>query len=146
MDKTLIEFKQLLTLEDRLAIFPLYHQLNPRITEPVFINRMIAMENEKQYRLLAMLYEGKVVGISGYWISHKLYCGKYLEPDNVVIDNLFRSRGLGEMLQLQLEKIALENGCMAMMLDAYMANERGHQFYEMHGYVKKGYHFVKVML
>lgn len=104
---------------------------------------MEALMNEPGYRLLAAFERNELIAISGYWISHKLYCGKYLEPDNVVVHRNYRSRGVGEKLQAELESIAKKNGCRVMMLDAYLENIRGHSFYERHGYVKKGFHFVK---
>lgn len=104
---------------------------------------MQQLEHEKGYHLLAVFAEEKLVAISGYWIAHKLYCGKYLEPDNVVVDEHFRSQGVGEILQKKLEAIAVENGCEVMMLDAYLDNLAGHKFYERQGYQRKGYHFIK---
>lgn len=138
-----VHFKNLLSLEERLSVYPLYHQLNPRMTEKVFAERTAQVLNEPNYRLLAMYDHDELVGISGYWVSHKLYCGKYLEPDNVVIERSKRSAGFGELLQRELENIAKAENCSVMMLDAYLENHRGHQFYEKHGYEKKGYHMIK---
>lgn len=138
-----IDFRLLNTWDDRIAIFPLYNQLNPRISEDVFKMRMLEMMQESGYYLIAGYLEQELVCASGYWISHKLYCGKYLEPDNVVTDSRFRSVGIGTLLQKKLEEIAVASDCRVMMLDAYLDNQRGHQFYEQHGYVRKGYHFIK---
>lgn len=138
-----VVFKHLKELNERLAVFDLYHQLNPRLDEHSFAERMKLMANEKNYYLLAMYDEDNLIAISGYWIAHKLYCGKYLEPDNVVVHEKYRSQGVGQQLQQELEAIAKENGCNVMMLDAYLANEAGHKFYEKHGYKKTGYHFIK---
>lgn len=143
MENLKVTFRHLNSLAERRLVFPLYHQLNPRMEESMFHKRMEFMMTEPNYRLLGVYLDNELVGISGYWISHKLYCGKYLEPDNVVVHRNHRSKGIGEKLQSELERIAAENGCNAMMLDAYLENEDGHRFYERHGYVKKGFHFVK---
>ena len=135
-------FRHLNTYADRISVFPLYHQLNPYPDEGKFRERMAELMNTN-YQLLAIYDKDKLVAISGYWIGYKLYCGKYLEPDNVVVDEARRSEGIGEMLHGELEKIARENGCKVMMLDAYLDNLGGHRFYERHGYVAKGYHFIK---
>lgn len=136
-------FKHLKELNERLTVFDLYQQLNPRLDGSTFSARMNLMAIEPNYRLLALYDDDKLIAISGYWIGHKLYCGKYLEPDNVVVHEAYRSKGVGQKLQQQLEEIAKENDCNVMMLDAYLANEAGHRFYEKHGYKKTGYHFIK---
>lgn len=138
-----LEFRHLVTLEERLTVFPLYHQLNPKLSEEKFNQRMNQIMQEPGYHLLAIFSTNKLIAISGYWISHKLYSGKYLEPDNVVVDENYRSQRVGEALQTELENIARKNQCNAMMLDAYLHNLAGHKFYERHGYKKEGYHFVK---
>ena len=135
--------RHLNSLEERTSVFDLYHQLNPRLDKAQFEQRMAALMQHKNYHLLGVFMGDTCVAISGYWIGVKLYCGTYLEPDNVVVDRNHRSAGIGEFLQKELEKIAAENHCEAMMLDAYLENTRGHSFYERHGYVRKGYHFVK---
>lgn len=101
------------------------------------------MMQEAGYKLLGVFEGDKLLAISGYWIAHKLYCGKYLEADNVVVDENARSLGIGQQLQQELERIARENQCNVMMLDAYLENTAGHRFYERAGYEKKGYHFIK---
>ena len=136
-------FKLLQSFEERIQVYELYTQLNPKLSVAKFENRMKTIMDEKGYQLLAMYLGDQLVGISGFWIATKLYCGRYLEPDNVVIDESHRSMGLGEKLQKELERIAHENECNVMMLDAYLTNEAGHQFYERNGYQKKGYHFIK---
>ena len=138
-----IQFKHLISLEERLCIFPLYTQLNPYLTFEKFSIRMEAQMVETGYHLLAVYNFNELIATSGYWISNKLYCGKYLEPDNVVVDKGYRSKGIGEMMQKEMETIAKESQCNAMMLDAYLENIQGHKFYEKHNYEKKGFHFVK---
>ena len=38
------------------------------------------------------------LGISGFWIGTKLWCGKYLELDNIVVLEKYRSKGVGKLL------------------------------------------------
>jgi GNAT superfamily N-acetyltransferase len=136
-------FQLLQTFEERIQVYELYTQLNPNLSRDEFESRMKAIMHEKGYQLLGMFLGEKLVGISGFWLATKLYCGKYMEPDNVVVDENHRSAGLGEKLQQELEQIARKNNCNVMMLDAYLTNEPGHKFYERNGYQKKGYHFIK---
>lgn len=87
--------------------------------------------------------EDKILGVSGIWIGYKLYCGKYLEMDNVVVDHECRNLGIGAILYESALKIAQEESCRVMMLDAYLENTGAHRFYERNGFEKKGFHFIK---
>ncbi len=125
-----------------LKQFKLIRQLNPNLKLEAF-KKMILEMAKLNYKMLC-IYEGKkCVAVSGYWIGVKMYCGKYLELDNVVVDESYRSKGLGKLLCDELLKIGIEHNCKVLMLDAYLSNESAHKFYEREGYVKKGYHFIK---
>lgn len=135
--------QEIVDLESRLALYPLYQQLNPDLKFEWYKDRMACLMQEPNYHLLGVFQGDNCIGMSGYWISYKLYCGKYLEPDNVVIDQQWRSQGIGKILHQALEEIAIATSCRVMMLDAYLENLNGHRFYEDKGYVKKGFHFIK---
>ncbi|MFN5249479.1 MAG: GNAT family N-acetyltransferase [Bacteroidia bacterium] len=135
--------KEIHDLESRLDLFPLYSQLNPALKFEWYKERTECLMQEPNYHLLGIFHGNTCIGMSGYWISHKLYCGKYLEPDNVVMDSQWRGKGVGHILQQELERIAQQNECRVMMLDAYLENLDGHRFYESKGYEKKGFHFIK---
>lgn len=127
---------------EMLDLFSLIHQLNPRLNELDFRSRIEEMF-PMNYGMAGVFDGDHCVAVSGYWIATKLYSGKYMELDNVVVHRDYRSKGLGKMLSDFLEKYALQQNCLAMMLDAYLENEAGHRFYEREGFVKKGFHFVK---
>jgi hypothetical protein len=38
------------------------------------------------------------LGISGFWIGNKLWCGKYLELDNIIVSKILRSKGVGKLI------------------------------------------------
>ena len=95
---------------------------------------------------MVLVWDGDFcAGLSGIWISTKIYSGKYLEMDNVVIDASYRSKGIGTLLTDFITKYAVESGCKTMMLDAYLENDKAHAFYERAGFVRRGYHFIKKM-
>ena len=81
--------------------------------------------------------------ISGYWIGHKLYCGKYLEVDNFVVDDAHRSSGVGEHLLNWMTEEAKREGCELMMLDAYVENFKAHRFYYRQGFHARGFHYLR---
>lgn len=93
----------------------------------------------------AFLSDGTCAGICGVWIGTKFYCGRYLELDDFIIDDRFRSDGIGHDFMSWLESYAKEQGCNTIMLDAFAANTRSHKFYYREGYEIKGYHFTRVI-
>lgn len=105
-----------------------------------------ATEEEVQQRLLAILLEendalwvaeipdGSVVG----WVH--VHLGQVLvEPARamvwgLVVDEAYRSRGIGELLMRQVEQWARERGCWAVSVNSNVVRERAHAFYQRLGY------------
>lgn len=97
------------------------------------------------YKQLAMYQDGKLIAVSGFWINTKLFSGKYLEIDNFIVDSNYQSKGIGNLLIKEIEKIAFENDAYTIVLDAFTSNFGAHKFYYNKGYVPKGFHFVKYL-
>ena len=131
-----------LSKAEMLLQFPLLKQLSASAKENDF-RRMLPKMLKYGYRMVGVYNGKKCIGISGFWIGIKLYSDKYLEPDNVVIDKNYRSKGVGKKLFIWLEKEAKRNGCKIIMLDAYVENFSGHKFYWREGYTARGFHFLK---
>lgn len=125
-----------------LQAYPLVNQLNPKMSEAEYVVRLEAMW-QYPYRMMGVFEGTTCIAVAGYWVMTKLYCGKYLELDNVVVNANHRSRGIGKIICDVLQEIAYNENCQVMMLDAYIPNTRAHEFYEQLGFAKKGYHFVK---
>ncbi|MFM8372697.1 MAG: GNAT family N-acetyltransferase [Bacteroidota bacterium] len=130
------------TKEEMMRLLPLLRQLNASLTGEyvsMCLDDMIA----HGYRM-AVVYDGdQSVGLSGIWVTTKFYSGKYLEMDNVVVDEAYRSRGIGTVLSEFVTQLARTEGCVTIMLDAWLTNEKAHTFYERQGFVKRGFHFLK---
>lgn len=135
-------FKVLTQKSEMLPLYPLIRQLSPGVTEERYsymLDDMLA----HGYRMVAV-YEGEhCVGVSGIWVATKIYSGRYLELDNVVVADTHRSKGIGKLLTDFVQELALAEGCETLMLDAYLENEKAHAFYEREGFSKRGYHFLK---
>lgn len=131
--------------EEMMPQWPLLRQLNPDVTE-AWLDEVLDDMLAHGYRMVAVLDGTTVVGVSGIWTSTKIYSGKYLEMDNVVVAASHRSKGIGSLMTEYIIALALREGCRTMMLDAYMSNHKAHLFYERVGFERKGYHFVKDLL
>jgi len=132
-------------LTQKAAMLPHYlliRQLSPGVTEERYdflLDDMLA----HGYRMAAVFEGDTCVGISGIWVATKIYSGRYLEMDNVVVADTHRSKGIGKLLTDFVTELAMNEGCETIMLDAYLENEKAHVFYERAGFVKRGYHFLK---
>lgn len=85
------------------------------------------------------------LGISGFWIGTKLWCGKYLELDNIVVRTEARSKGVGQLLFDYLSNKAIEENCHMMSLDSYTTNYKAHKFFYNNDFAPKGFHFIKIL-
>jgi ribosomal protein S18 acetylase RimI-like enzyme len=135
-------FKLLTQKVSMLPFYPLIRQLSPGVTAERYaflLDDMLA----HGYRMVAVFEGDDCVGISGVWVATKIYSGRYLEMDNVVVADTHRSKGIGKLLTDFVTELAMNEGCETIMLDAYLENEKAHVFYERAGFVKRGYHFIK---
>ena len=124
------------------SLFPLIIQLSPDLKKADY-EMMLKDMLLHGYRMAGVFDQKKCVGMSGFWISTKLYSGKYVELDNVVIDKKYRSMGVGKLLCDWILVVAKKAGCKTAMLDAYTENSAGHKFYLREGFILRGFHFLK---
>lgn len=134
--------QELKGFDDMAAQYPLLRQLNPGLTEADYLIMLKDML-KNGYRMAGVFIDDKCAGISGFWISTKIYSGKYVELDNVVIDDKYRSKGLGKILCDWILAEAKKEGCKTAMLDAYVENKAAHQFYFREDFTIRGFHFLK---
>ena len=140
--KTKFTLREIVTEKEMLSLFPLVKQLSTHLKKSdykIMLKDMLA----HGYRMASAFDGNKCVGLSGFWISTKIYSGKYVELDNVVIDKNYRSQGVGKLLCDWIIREAKRLGCKTAMLDAYVENSSGHKFYYREGYIIRGFHFLK---
>jgi len=140
--ETKFTIRELTTFDEMAQQLSLINQLSPDIKQKGY-ERMLKEMLKNGYRMIIVEEGEKIIGVSGFWIGTKLYCDKYLEPDNVVIDKNYRSKGIGKLLMDWLTEEAKRNNCTMVMLDAYLENFSGHRFYYREGFIARGFHFLK---
>lgn len=139
-----MEIRELTTLAEMTQQLNLIQQLYPKMTldkYESFLREMIP----NNYTQIAVFDNDACIGITGCWFSTKLWSGKYLEIDNFVVHEAYRSQGIGKILTNFVEQKALNLGCTNVVLDAYTTNFDAHRFYYNQGYGPKGFHFVKIL-
>ncbi|MDX1680240.1 MAG: GNAT family N-acetyltransferase [Akkermansiaceae bacterium] len=120
--------------------------LNPEVDEDELKRRMKTIrENHGHYELHGAFEGGNLVAVCGAWVATKLWCGRYLEIDNIVTDPERRSEGLGTRLMEAMEELARKRNCEILVLDSYASNTSSHRLYHRLGYEIKGFHFVKAL-
>lgn len=137
-----LEFKKL-TVSNIKEIIPFGKLLNPTKSEQEIEKSLEDMFQFDNYHCFGLYQNGKLVGISGAWITVRIYSGKQLEIDHFVIDDTIRSGGLGKLFVAHIENWAIKNNCKTVELNAYVQSNRAHKFYFQNGYKVLGFHFQK---
>ena len=90
-------FQILTKKSEMLPHWALIAQLNNAVTE-AYLDEVLDDMIAHQYRMVVVLDGEHCAGLAGIWVSTKIYSGKYLEMDNVVVDKDYRSKGIGTLL------------------------------------------------
>jgi GNAT superfamily N-acetyltransferase len=118
--------------------------LNPETPAAVIAARLeTILAEHSHYQLFGAFVDDKLAGVAGAWIATKIWCGRYLEIDNLVVDPAQRSTGIGGQLIRHLESLALARDCKIVVLDSYTANQPSHRLYHRLGFEIWGFHFIK---
>jgi GNAT superfamily N-acetyltransferase len=133
---------EIIPKENLDSILSLLQILNPKTDREIIMERLSEIK-KTGYQCIGVYSDSQLIAISGIWILNKIYAGKHLEPDNVIVHPDFRSRGIGELMLDWIHQYAISIGCLTSELNARIMNEDGNRFWEKMGYEKVGYHFIK---
>jgi GNAT superfamily N-acetyltransferase len=139
-----MEVRELKTIGEMLPHLAVLQELYPNLHTESYRN-MLEQMLPNNYAQVGIFIENKCVAISGYWLGTKLWCGPYLELDNVIVCEEARGTGAGKLIQHYLEEKARKLNCSIMVLDAYSNNFKAHRFYYNQGYAPRGFHFIKIL-
>ncbi len=138
-----IVIKDLETKNMMMEAFPLIHQMYKKMDYKAFEGALDEMILNNNYKIVAGFHDEKMIAISGYWIARMLYCGRYLQASNLVVDENFRGNGVGKKILNYLENKARKLGCDKMVLDSYSENKKSHSLYFGEDFYIRGFHFMK---
>jgi ribosomal protein S18 acetylase RimI-like enzyme len=135
---------RLVTPDEQPEALGLLAWLNPDLEVSEIQRRMNEiMGQHDHYELYGAFNADNLIAVCGAWVATKLWCGRYLEVDNIVTAPEYRSKGAGTLLLNHMESVARERNCEIMVLDSYASNTASHRLYHRLGYEIKGFHFVK---
>ena len=124
-------------------MLPLAKQLNPHRSLKELKHLQTSMFELPRYKSFGVFDGANLVAISSCWLTTRHYSGKQLELDNVIVDEKYQSKGIGNILLSEIEKWAKSIDCKTIELNTYVQNLRSHKFYYNQGYQLLGFHFQK---
>nr|WP_198980274.1 GNAT family N-acetyltransferase [Herbaspirillum sp. ASV7] len=128
---------------EQRACFAVMHELRPHLkNEDEFLDR-IGRQARQDYRILAAWEGDQVVALAGYRFQENLVYGKFLYVDDLVSASEQRGKRWGERLLKALEGVALQAGCVRLVLDTGMANALAQRFYFRQGLLTGSLRFGK---
>ena len=136
--------RELKSKEEMLQQIDVLKDLYPTITLDDYSKDLDQMLPHN-YGQVGVFENDVCLGISGFWIGTKLWCGKSLELDNIVVRTEARSKGVGQLLFDYLSNKAIEENCHMMSLDSYTTNYKAHKFFYNNDFAPKGFHFIKIL-
>ena len=137
-----LHLKPLLSTDIKM-ISPFGKLLNPSKTIEEIETALSEMFQFDNYYCFGLYQNNELIGISGGWVTVRIYSGKQLEIDHFIIDENKRSGGFGKTFISLLESWATENNCKTVELNAYVESSRSHKFYFQENYKILGFHFQK---
>jgi GNAT superfamily N-acetyltransferase len=137
--------RELNGLEEMLQTLDVLQELYPSLTPENYLADLKEMLPNNRYGQVAVFDGDTCVGVSGFWIGTKLWCGKYLEIDNLVVSAKVRSKGVGKMIFDYLAEKAKQEECSMVSLDSYTSNFKAHKFFYNEGFAPKGFHFINIL-
>ena len=136
-----LQFKLINPLEHRETVLNLFKQLNPKMDINRIENILTTMTEMPNYKCFALFTNDDLIGISSGWTTVRIYCGKQLELDNVIIDTQIQSKGFGKYFINAIKQWSISNNYKSLGLNTYVENSRSHKFYFNEGFKILGFHF-----
>ena len=137
------ELRELRGYEAMLPALPLIQQLNPGMTAERYGRLLSDMVKQGNYFQVGCFLADKLVGVTGVWIGTQLWCGKFIEVDNFIVDEAHRSRGIGKCLLDWVVAKGKSEGCQIARLDTYVTLDKAQRFYFAQGFRIEGFHMTK---
>jgi len=136
-----LHFKLIDPREHLARVIELLQQLNPGMDAEYLKNTQLDMIDVPNYTCFGLFLDNQLIGISTGWTTVRIYCGKQLELDNVIIDSSIQSKGYGKHFMQSIRDWSIENGYRSIGLNTYVQNSRSHKFYFNEGFKILGFHF-----
>ena len=129
---------------DAAALAQLMCELGYQTTKSEMQMRLERIAADERHRTFVAVHDGEVCGMIGTLTSlsyeHNDLGGRILA---LVTLRMMRRNGIGRALIATAEKDFAQRGILRIALNARLAREDAHKFYESLGYERNGWRFVK---
>lgn len=138
-----ITIKELHNKNEIYAAYPLVAQMYDKMSYEDYCRNIDEMMRMNGYKMVVALDGEKMVGACGYWLLLMLYCGRYIQISNLVVDENYRSSGIGKKILDHFDVMARRLKCDKLVLDSYTENKKSHSLYYRENFYIRGFHFMK---
>ena len=129
--------------KDLNLVLPFVMELGDFQTDEALLKARFLEMFDQNYECFGVYLGEELIGVFGLWFMTRHYAGKSCEPDHVFIKSEYQNRGFGKQIFEFIFDYSRKKGCETSELNSYVQNFKSHKFYMNHGYVIKGYHFLK---
>jgi len=130
------------TADEIARCFAVMAFLRPHVAEADFVGR-VQTQQKQGYRLAYLEDEGDVVAVAGFRVMDMLATGLTLYVDDLVTDEVRRSRGYGKAMLDWLQTYAGMADCETFSLDSGTQRQEAHAFYFRERMRVTSFHFAK---
>jgi len=120
--------------QDFVRIAELAGQLGYPSSPEEVAERLDGMKRSNEHAVFVAQLGCEVAGWLGIYVCRMVEADTRAEISGLVVDEKFRSQGVGPLLLVRAEEWAREKGCCAIGLRSNVIRDRAHAFYEHHGY------------
>ncbi|WP_207005346.1 GNAT family N-acetyltransferase [Trinickia mobilis] len=136
----MVELRHLQVNEEKLLI-PMLKKMYASVAEEDLASRYSVIANSA-WRCVGAFCSGELIGMAGYWVNTRFYCGRYMYVDHFYIDQGFRREGLAPKFMQFLRDRAREDSCEQLCLDTFVSNQIAQKLWFKEGFSIVGFHFV----
>ena len=121
--------------QDYAQVAKLAGQLGYPSSPDEIARRLNGMQSSSEHAVfVAQLASGEIAGWVAVFVYRVVEADARAEISGFVVDERYRSQGVGMHLLARSERWAREKGCRAIGLRSNVIRDRAHAFYERNGY------------
>jgi len=138
-----LTFTNVKDVKSMLGAFEIIKQSHPSLTKSQYQELLKEMIGSNQYQMVLVHLDKNLVAVAGISIFTMLYCGRYMQISNLVVDSQYRNLKIGEAVLGYCQQMAIDHKCNKLVLDSYIENKLSHNLYYRQGFYIRGFHFMK---
>jgi len=120
---------------DAAAISSLSTQLGYKFSIEQTLLQINAINNSNNDIAYAAVDDNKITGWIHVFYTLRLECASYCEIGGLVVDEVFRGKGIGKMLIEQVKPWCRDKNCALLKVRSNVKRTDAHRFYEHSGFM-----------